>query len=373
MNNIEVKEVSNKSELNKFIYLPDFIHKEHDNWVPPIYMDEKEFFDKNKNTNFKKNDTILFLAYKDGIAVGRVMGIIPKVYNHFFKENNARFNYLDTIDDIDVAKSLIDAVKTWALSFKKDKLIGPLGFSDKEPQGFLYEGYNEPHVIASTCNYPYQTQQLIDLGFVKHKDLFVYKVDLSKDLPEFYNALAQRNLRYGYKLIEFSSKLQARKYIHPILKLVNITYKDIYASTPFSEDEMDDFANKYMMVLNANLIKVIVDKNDEVVAFVVAMRDMGKGLKIAKGRLLPVGFIPFLYHQKRSKQLNLLLGAVANDHRNRGLDALLGTSLFDSAKKLGMDKVDTHLILEENIKMRKEIERIDGEIYKRYRLYTLDL
>ncbi len=373
MLDIEIKEVSNKQLLKEFIYLPDFIHKNHKNWVPPIYMDEWDFFDKDKNPSFNKNETILFLAFSKGKAVGRVMGIIPTVYNHFHNENNARFSFLETIDEIDVARELLDKVKEWAKSFDTKILIGPLSFSDKEPQGFLFHGYNEPHVIASNCNFPYQTQQLVDLGFTKYKDLFVYSVDLKKDLPQFYYSLAERNLRHGYKLVEFTNKIQARKYIHPILNLVNITYKDIYASTPFSDSEMDDFANKYLAVLNARLIKVILDKNDQIIAFVIAMRDMGKGLKIAKGNLFPFGFIPFLYHQKKSKQLNLLLGAIANEHRNRGLDTLLGVSLFDSAKKMGMEHVDTHLILEENIKMRKEIERLDGDIYKKYRLYSMSL
>lgn len=373
MLDIEIKEVTNKKLLKKFIYLPDYIHKDHKNWVPPLYMDEWDFYDKDKNPNFSKNDTILLLAEQNGITVGRIMGIIPRVYNHFHNENNARFSFLETTDDLEITKALIDRIKEWAKSFDTDKLIGPLSFSDKEPQGFLYHGYKEPHVIASTCNLPYQSQQLVDLGFNKYKDLFVYKIDLKKDLPKFYHSLAERNLRHGYKLIEFTNKIEARKYIHPILNLVNITYKDIYASTPFSETEMDDFANKYLAVLNAKLIKVIVDKNDTVVAFIVAMRDMGKGLKVAKGSLFPLGFIPFLYHQKKSKQLNLLLGAVANEHRNRGLDTLLGVSLFSSAKMLGMEVVDTHLILEENIKMRREIERIDGEIYKKYRIYSSDL
>jgi len=373
MLNIEIKEVTNKKLLKKFIYLPDSIHANHKNWVPPIYMDEWDFFNKDKNPNFKKNETILFLAFINGEAVGRIMGIIPKVYNHFHEENNARFSFLETIDNIDVARKLIDKIKEWAKEFETDALIGPLSFSDKEPQGFLYYGYEQPHVIASNCNFPYQTQQLVDLGFKKHKDLFVYKMDLKKDLPQLYHSLAERNLRNGYKLIEFTNKIEARKYIHPILNLVNITYKDIYASTPFSEDEMDDFANKYLAVLNANLIKVVVDSNDKVVAFVVAMRDIGEGLKKAKGKLFPIGFIQMFYYQKKSKQLNLLLGAIANDHRNRGLDTLLGVSLFDSAKKLGMEVVDTHLILEENLRMRKEVERLEGEIYKKYRLYSTKL
>ncbi|MCK5782139.1 MAG: hypothetical protein KAH10_06085, partial [Flavobacteriales bacterium] len=256
---------------------------------------------------------------------------------------------------------------------KKDKLIGPLAFSDKEPQGFLYEGYEEPHVIASNCNFPYQTQQLVDLGFKGYKNLFVYKLDLKKKLPDLYHKLAKRNLDHGYKLIEFKSKIEARKYIKPILSLVNIAYQHIYASLPFSEDEMMDFANKYITVLHPKLIKVVTDKDDNVVAFIIAMRDMGKGLKIAKGNLFPFGFIPFIYHQRKTKQLNLLLAAVANEHRNRGLDVLLGVNLFKSAIELGLEKVDTHLVLEENEITRKEFKRINGKVYKRYRIYSIDL
>ncbi|MEN8137271.1 MAG: hypothetical protein ABFR62_02455 [Bacteroidota bacterium] len=373
MSSIIIKEVTNKKLLKQFIFLPEKIHEKHMNWVPPIYMDEWDFFNKDKNPNFKKNETIMFIAFKGEKAVGRIMGIIPKVYNFFHKENNARFAFLETYDDIDVTQKLINAVKEWALTFNVEKLIGPLSFSDKEPQGFLYEGYDKPHVIASNCNLRYQTKHLVDLGFNNYKDLFVYNFSLNNDLPPLYYKLAERNLKHGYKIVEFSNKLKARKYIHPILNLVNKTYKDIYASTPFSDDEMDDFANKYLAVIHPKLIKIILDKNDNLVAFVIAMRDIGKGLRLAKGKLFPIGFVPFLYHQSKTKQMNLLLGAIANDHRNRGLDALLGVSLFKSAKELGLEEVDSHLVLEENVIMRKELERINGKVYKKYRLYSIDL
>jgi hypothetical protein len=373
MHNIEIKEVLNKKLLKDFIYLPEQLHKNHKNWIPPLYMDEWDFFDKEKNPSFKKNETILFIAFIDNKPVGRIMGIIPKVYNYFHKENNARFTFLESIDDIEVTKQLIDVIKKWAKSYKTDMLIGPLSFSDKEPQGFLFHGFDEPHIIASNCNFEYQTQQLVELGFDTYKDLFVYRIDLTNDLPPLYSALAERNLNRGYKLIEFTSKIQARKYIYPILNLVNITYKDIYASTPFSESEMDDFANKYLAILNSNLIKIILDKDDNVVAFVIGMRDIGKGLKKAKGNLFPFGFIPFLYYQKKTKQMNMLLGAIANEHQDRGLDALLGVSLFKSARKMGLEVADTHLVLEDNIKMRREYERINGQVYKKFRLFSLKL
>ena len=88
---IEIKEVQNRSELKAFIYLPAKIHKNHKNWVPPIYMDEFTFFDKKKNKSFKYCDTILALAYRKNEVVGRIMGIINHKYNKTHKENDARF------------------------------------------------------------------------------------------------------------------------------------------------------------------------------------------------------------------------------------------------------------------------------------------
>jgi hypothetical protein len=87
---ISIKEVLSHSELGTYIHLPDKIHANHHGWVPPMYSDEWEFYDPEKNRFFQDCSTILYLAYKDGKPAGRIMGIINHKYNKVQKEECGR-------------------------------------------------------------------------------------------------------------------------------------------------------------------------------------------------------------------------------------------------------------------------------------------
>ena len=155
---IEIRPVITKNELRTFIHLPAKIHKGHTNWVPPIYMDEWEYFNPQKNLAFSFCDTILAIAWKGNKAEGRIMGIISHQYNKQHNENFARFAYLETKNDQEVFHALIEFIAKWACMKGMKKLVGPLGFSDKDPQGFLIEGFEQPVSIASNCNFPYMVE-----------------------------------------------------------------------------------------------------------------------------------------------------------------------------------------------------------------------
>lgn len=372
---INIRSVENRRDLKKFIHLPAKIHKGHTNWVPPLYGDEWVFFSPKKNKHFGHCDTILFLAYKGEELVGRIMGIIHHQYNEEKNENNARFNFLEARDDREVIENLIDAVAAWAKQRGKTKLVGPLAFSDKDPQGYLIEGFDEPVVIASHCNYEYIIDHLTELGFIKELDLVVYKVPITDVTPELNLKIAERTRRNNedLKLIEFKSKRKLRPYIRPVLQLVNDTFKNIYGFTEFTPEEMDDFANRYILVLDARFIKVIENSEGKTVGFVLGMPDISEGIRKSKGYLFPFGFIPVLLSGKKSKQVNLLLGAVHPDYQNKGLDVLMGNALLESVRAQGKTHFDSHLEMETNLKVRAEMERAGGTVYKRYRIFQKEI
>ena len=372
---ISIRPVTSRHALKKFIHLPAKIHKDHHNWIPPLYGDEWVFFSEKKNKSFAHCDTIMFLANRDNAVVGRIMGIIHKDYNREKNENNARFNFLEAWDDREVIEALVDAVAEWARKKGTEKLVGPLAFSDKDPQGYLVEGYDEPMVIASHCNYNYITDHLADMGFTKEIDLVVYKVPVPEETPELYLKIAERAERNNpeLRLIEFRNKIHLRRYIRPILTLVNETFTGIYGFTPFSPEEMDDFANRYILVLDPKFIKAIVDPQNKVVAFIVGMPDISAGIKKSRGYLFPFGFIPVLTAGRKSPQLNLMLGAVDPDYQGKGLDTLLGRAMLESARKAGKTFMDSHLEMETNTKVRAEMEYMGGKVYKRYRIFQRKL
>jgi len=374
-NQIIIQEVNSKSDLRKFIHLPAAIHKDHPNWVPPIYMDEWEFFNPRKNKSFQACDTILLLAYRDSQTVGRIMGIIHHKYNEKHKENNARFAFFETWNDEEVAAALIQHVESWARKKGMVRLVGPLAFSDKDPQGLLIEGFDEPAVIASNCNFPYQSELLEKNNYTKEVDLVVYQIKIPNPIPEFYQRIYERAVRlnHGLCVLEFTSRRKVKPYIHPVLRLLNSTFTEIFGFIPFTEAEMDDFANRYLFLINPRFIKVVVNRNNEVVAFVIGMSHIGDGIRKAKGYLLPFGIFRIFAAGRKSKQLNLLLGGIDPAYRGKGLDVLMGVKMLQSATALGKTTIDSHLELEHNSMVRAEMEKLGGRVYKRFRIFGKEL
>jgi hypothetical protein len=367
---IEIREVKSKSDLKTFIYLPYKIHKDHKNWIPPLFIDEWDFYNPVKNSAYRHCDTVMYLAFRDNKPTGRIMGIINHKYNKTHNENNGRFFNLECWNDIETASALTGAVEVWLRQKGMERIVGPLGFSDKDPQGFMIEGFDMPMIIATNCNLPYMPDLIEKCGYSKEVDLYDYKIDVPDKIPEIYENIYQRSqLNGGFAIKEFFSKKQLREYIKPVFRLINETYAEIYGFAEIEEDEMDYMANRYMFILNPKFVKVVLDKQGEMAAFIIGIPEVAEGIRKAKGRILPFGFIKILMESKRSKMLTLLLGAIKEEYRNSGLDALLAIKMLETAQKEKMQTIDSHLVLETNIKMRREYEKIGGVVYKRYRIY----
>lgn len=372
---LQVREVETKRDLRTFIYLPEKLHHGHEEWVHPIYRDEWEYFDKNRNKAFVYCDAVLYLAFRGTRCVGRIMGIINRRFNEHTGEALARFGYLETPEDREVVRALLAEVEGWARSRGMTRIVGPYGFSDQDPEGFLIEGFEHRATIATYGNYPWMPGFVEAEGYVKDMDYVVYKIDVPRKMPEFYDRIYERVMRKGnFDVLEFRRKKDIRPWIRPVLALMNECYLDgnIYGFTPLDDVEMDDLARRYMPILDPRFIKVVV-KDGEVVAFIIGIPDMSEGIRKARGRLFPFGFIPILRSARKTKQLDLLLGAVKEKFRGRGLDVLMGVRMLRSAQEAGMEIIDTHHEMETNLKVRAEMERMGGVIYKRFRVFSKDL
>lgn len=372
---MEIKEVKTKKELKEFIHLPAKVHKGHPEWLPPLYMDDKKLFSSEKNSSFKHCDTILLLAFEQGKAVGRIMGIIPHKYNTIHQVNCVRFGFMECFENKLVFDALLKAVEDWGRERKCEDIIGPMGFSDKDPQGFVVKGFKEPTMMVTNCNWSFMPEYIMANGYEGHIDLCQYEVPISEAIVNRYHPLAARVEKHNQITVhDFTSIRAIRPYIDSVFALINKTYKEIYGFSALSKDEIHEFANRFLPLLNPRLIKIITGPNNEVLACVIAMADLSEGIKKAGGKILPLGWIHLLRANFKSKRLVLLLGAIDETMRNKGLDAILGFRLIRSAIKEKLDVMDSHLIMYDNYKMRREIERLENyREYKRYRIFRKSL
>lgn len=373
MGELLIKEVLTKKDLRIFIYLPEKIHKDEPDWLPPIYMDEWELFNKNKNKSFQYADAILLLAFKDGKPAGRIMGIVNNRYNEINNEKHGRFCFMDCYNDKDVFHALMTNVEDWAREKGMTSIVGPLGFSDKDPQGFQIEGFEYPLFMTAPNNSKYMPELLEAEKYEKKIDLVNYLGKIPEQLPTVYDrVLARMENNNEYKIIEFKSKKEIKPYIIDVLELMNETFAEIYGFVPLTDKEKTDFAARYLPILDPNFVKV-AEADGKLVGFAIGMPDLSKGIRDAKGRLFPFGLFKILRDSKRSKKLLMMLGGVKKEYRGKGLDVLMGVKILQSGINHKMDSLDSHLVLENNARMRSEYERVGCKVVKKFRIYQKEL
>ncbi|RKX98091.1 MAG: hypothetical protein DRP54_08545 [Spirochaetes bacterium] len=367
---VEIIEVKSKKQLKEFIMLPFEMHKDHELWVPPLIRFEKHYVDPKKNPHLKYSDTVCYLVYRDNKPVGRIMGIINHRLIDKWKDPHARFCNFESINDQEVAHVLLSSIEKWALEHGMKRVVGPLGFSNQDPQGFIIEGFSERPSIGTICNFEYIPKLVENEGYEKEVDYVTYKIMLPREIPELYQKIADRvKKRMNVKLLEFKSKRELKKILPDVLRFMNETYVDIYGFIPLTEEVIQKATNNYKEIVDPEFLKVIVNEKNEIVSFILGIKDITEGFKKAKGRLIPFGYFIIKATQKKSNRLDLLLGAIKKEYRGKGLDTLMMIAMTRSAHKLGMEYADSHHELETNTRVQAEMKRLGGVIYKRHRVY----
>jgi GNAT superfamily N-acetyltransferase len=372
---ITLRPVQRRKDLRTYIFLPEKIHADHPNWMPPLFMDEWTYYNPRKNKAFSYCDTLLLLAYRGERPVGRIMGIIHHPFNAAQGLKTVRFAHFDCFEDEEAAQALINAVEEWGRGKGMTEIVGPFGFSDKDPEGFMVEGFDKMPILVTNTNLPYMPRFMEAFGYAKKLDCLDFMMDIRPGgIPDKYPALFDRVNANGKVWVrEFSSKKELRPYIPHVFYLINETYKDLYGFVPLDDREIGEMVDRYLPILDVRFVKIAVDNDDRVVGFIVGLPNMTQGIQRARGRLFPMGILHILQAARRTKQLDLMLGAVHSDYRGRGINILMGWLLIQSARKAGIERFETHLVLESNRPMLAEYEKMGAKPHKRFRIYKKEL
>jgi ribosomal protein S18 acetylase RimI-like enzyme len=372
--NVEIIKADNKQTLREFVDLPYRLHRGHERWVPPIYSREKNYLSARRNKHMAHAETACFLARRDGETAGRIMTIINHNLSEVDTQKQARFCKFESVRDPAVARGLFEAAEQWSAARGMRKLVGPLGFSNQDSIGFLVEGFEERPCIDTNYNYSYIPELVEAQGYGKEVDYVTYKLPVPEEIPPLYTRLIQRLTRNNdIRVLEFKRKGPARAYLPRVLRFMNRTYGHIYGFVPLTETEIRSAALTYSRILSPPFFKVVLAGDNEIVSFVLGIRDLTEGIIRSKGRLFPFGLAIIKLAQKRADRVDLLIGAVKQSYRNRGLDALMSVLMIQSAKAEGIDHFDTHMQVENNVAAQAVVKRIGGFLYKRFRIYRKDL
>lgn len=371
---VEIKKVSNKAELKKFIRFNYEFYKDNPYSVPDLYDDMLNTFSPQKNAAFEFCEADYFLAMRDGKIVGRVAAIINHRANETWNKKVVRFGWIDFVDDLDVSRALIDTVKQWGRERGMNEIEGPLGFTDMDAEGMLIDGFDQLSTMATIYNYPYYPEHMNLLGLERSADWVEMKVYIPDAIPEKHkriSAIIAQKYKLHIRKITSRKEIKETGIAHDIFRLINKAYTPLFNYSQMTERQIDQYVNMYVPVLDLRMVSIVENEQNEIVAVGISMASFSEALQKAKGKLLPFGWFHLLkaLKWKRPKMLDLLLVAVRPDYQGKGVNALLFTDLIPVYQELGFEYAETNPELEMNDKVQNQWQYFKTEQHKRRRCF----
>ncbi len=374
---VEIKKIEpTKSNLKKFTQFQIDLYDGNPYYVPPLVSDDVATLSSEVNPAFDFCESVYFMAYRDGKAVGRIAGIINNQVNEKHNSYKARFGFIDFIDDEEVSAALMSAVEKWAREKGMKKLIGPLGFTDLDHEGMLVEGFQELSTMATIYNYAYYPRHMEKLGYKKESDWVEFLMEVPDMIPEKHNRIADIvKKKYGLKVLKYKSRKRIKEeYGRALFHLINDAYDGLYEYSHLTEKQIDYYIDIYLGLLNLDLVTLIVDKDDQLVSVGISMPSMSRALQKSKGKMLPLGWWYLLKGLKgKNDRVDLLLVAVKPEYQNKGANALLFQDLIPYYNKYGFKYAESNPELETNSKVQGQWEYFENRQHRRRRSYYKDL
>ena len=377
MSSIQIKKVETKKDLKAFIEFHYDLYEGNQYDAPNLYSDELNTLSRNKNAAFDFCEAEYFLALKEGKVVGRVAAIINNKANEKWDKKDVRFGWIDFIDDIEVSKALLKAVEDYGREKGMTSVVGPLGFTDMDPEGMLTWGFDQLGTMATIYNYDYYPKHMEKLGgWEKDNDYVEYRLDVPETAPEKYTKIAE--------MVEKRYNLHARKltkkeifeggYGKKLFDLINVTYSHLYGFSELSERQIDQYVKMYFPFADLDLITVIEDgnKDNQLVGLAITIPSLTRALqKCHRGRLFPFGWWHLLRAIKfhKTEVVDLLLIGVLPEYRSKGANSLVFADLIPRYVKYGFKWGETHVEMETNESVQSQWGPLDPTMHKKRRCY----
>ena len=367
---ITIKRVSDKKDFRVFAAFANDLYRHNAYYVPELEIDVIHLFQAEKNPAFDFCESECFLAYREGKVVGRIGVIINHKSNLKWHQKYARFTHFDFIDDLEVSKTLMEAVKSYALNHGMNTVHGPLGFTDLDHQGMLVEGFNELDLFITIYNAPYYVEHMQQLKFEKDVDWIECQLKFSQEKADKLSKLSEYLTRKSnFKLIEFHQKKELLKWAPSVFDLYNTAYAPLYGTSELTQRQIDVYIKTFFGYVNPEFIKIVVDKNHKIAAFAIAMPSLSRAIQKSKGKIFPFGFLHILKALRSNTTLDLYLIAVKPEYHHSGINGLLLDSVIRTALKYKMNLAETGPMLENNHQVQAQWKFFETRQHRKRRVW----
>lgn len=370
MPDYNIVDVLDHKGLNKFIKFPDKLYRNCSQYVPALHSDQVKSLTKVSTLSYCKRHMWIAVDSRTKKIVGRICAMVNPRYNERYSKKRARFGWFDCIDDEAVSSLLLGTAEKWAKQQGMNEIHGPLYYNTLGKQGMLVYGFENIPPFNCLYNYPYYNKLVENYGFVKECDWVQFKIPVDGNVPEKMLRLAGIiKERYHLKVASIDKLKKDKEQIRKFFKVYNDSFAgNVYNFIPMTDEEIDEEAKASMPFVSDKASCMIMDKDDNIIAFGVSFPSISKALQKAKGRLFPFGWIHLLKALKDYEITDLMINGAAPDWQNRGVSAVYYKEMSDKANAIGNRFAITNPQIESNSAVNLW-NSYEHELYMRRRCY----
>lgn len=369
---VEVRKVMSQRDMDNFVQLPRLIYQKVPQYVPDMESDIRGLFNRATNPGLDFSNVQPFIAYRNDVPIGRIVGIVNRKANERWNTRNVRFSLIEFIDDDNVSRALLDAVARWGASLGMENIEGPLGITDFDKEGMLVEDFHMAGSTTAIYNPDYYPRHMKAAGFEKEVDWLQVRINIPEQVPPKYARVAQY-LRQsaGLTVKKYTRKQLRGQGGHGLFDLFNQAYTPIFGFSEFSPQQVDLFLQHYVTLIDPRFVPVVVNDRQEVVGAAVSMASLAEALQKAGGRLWPTGWWHLLkaIKLKPADHVEMLLIAVRPDYQGLGVNAMFFEDLIPIYNRCGIRWAETGPQLEDNVRELTQWKPLNPQHVKRRRCY----
>lgn len=373
MSNVNIIKVENQKDLMRFIKFQWKIYEGDEHWVPPLLMDRKKLLNKIKNPFYQHAEVDFFLATKDGELVGRIAAIKNDLHNKYHNDEVGFFGFFECINDQAVANALFDTAKKWLKDRGFKEMRGPANPSSNDEYGMLLEGFNDEPRLLMTYNPKYYLDLCEKYGLKKAKDLYAYKLESEKVTSSVklkrVAELAKTRAKMEIKQLDMK---QFEKELDKVKEVYNKAWAPNWGFVPMTDEEIDAMAKDLKPLVEPSLV-LFGEIDGKVMGFALVMLDYNQVFKSMNGKLFPFGFLKLYTQKKKITWSRIITLGIIPEYQKKGLDATFYYEIVMRARKLGILLGEASWVLEDNDMMNRGAQVMNGELYKKYRIYGMNI
>ncbi len=372
MSGIEIVPVEGRALLERFIRLPQRLHRADPHYIAPLNMERRDALTP-KNPFFGHAEVQFWIARRDGRDVGRISAQIDHQALAERPDATGLFGMIAAEDDAAIFAALVETAAAWLRARGMRRMQGPFNLNINEETGLLVAGFETPPMLLMGHDLPYVGPRLEALGLRRSKDVLAYLYDVTVDLPASARRLLARPLPAEVSVRRLEPKRYAAE-VRSITAIFNDAWAGNWGFVPLSDVETEYLAKSLRPLIDPRLVS-IVELHGEPVGFLVCLPNLNEAIRDLGGRLLPFGWAKLLWRLKVAgvRTARVPLMGIRRAAQQGMIGKLLPFLLIDQVRRdaagMGFTHVELSWILEDNMPMRHINESLGGVAYKTYRIY----